>query len=29
MTAASFWQMKLTPQTGDTQQQKMMLFIRL
>lgn len=29
MTAASFWQMKLTPQTGDTQQQKMMLFMPL
>ena len=29
MTGASFWQMKLTPQTGDTQQQKMMLFMPL
>ena len=29
MTIASFLQMKLTPQTGDTQQQKMMLFMPL
>ncbi|MGD0016090.1 MAG: membrane protein insertase YidC [Verrucomicrobiia bacterium] len=29
MTGASFWQMKLTPQTGDTQQQKMMQFMPL
>ena len=29
MTIASVWQMKLTPQTGDTQQQKMMAFMPL
>jgi YidC/Oxa1 family membrane protein insertase len=29
MTAASIWQMKLTPQTGDNQQQKMMMFMPL
>ena len=29
MTATSIWQMKLTPQTGDTQQQKMMTFMPL
>jgi YidC/Oxa1 family membrane protein insertase len=29
MTAASVWQMKLTPQTGDSQQQKMMAFMPL
>ena len=29
MTAASIWQMKLTPQTGDSQQQKMMMFMPL
>ena len=29
MTLASLWQMKLTPQTGDTQQQKMMMFMPL
>jgi YidC/Oxa1 family membrane protein insertase len=29
MTAASIWQMKITPQTGDQQQQKMMMFMPL
>jgi YidC/Oxa1 family membrane protein insertase len=29
MTASSVWQMKLTPQTGDSQQQKMMMFMPL
>jgi YidC/Oxa1 family membrane protein insertase len=29
MTGASFWQMKLTPQTADAQQQKMMAFMPL
>jgi YidC/Oxa1 family membrane protein insertase len=29
MTGASIWQMKLTPQTGDSQQQKMMMFMPL
>ena len=29
MTGASIWQMKLTPQTGDSQQQKIMMFMPL